>query len=236
MSTLRLVRHGQASYGAANYDVLSARGVEQARALGAAWARAQVRLDALYAGPMQRQRDTARHLREAAAEAGWDLPAPTEIAGFAEYPAFELLARFLPAMAAADPELRGLVEGAPSPALIDRAVWRMVDDWTDGRLDTGELETFAHFAERVSGAIDLLLARHGGGGQTIAAVTSGGPIGVAARLALGLNARATVDLWRTVRNASVSDFLWRGRSGARQLSLLGWNHIDHLSDELQTFR
>ena len=34
MSTLYLIRHGQASYGEADYDRLSPRGVEQAKAVG----------------------------------------------------------------------------------------------------------------------------------------------------------------------------------------------------------
>ena len=43
MSTLYLIRHGQASYGEADYDRLSPRGIEQARAIGR-WA-ASVGLD-----------------------------------------------------------------------------------------------------------------------------------------------------------------------------------------------
>lgn len=240
MGTLRLIRHGQASYGASNYDVLSERGVEQARALGAAWARAGLVVDGLYTGPMQRQVDTARHLRAAAADAGHALPEPIVVAELAEYPAFELLGRFLPAIVRDEPDLAGLLDGsAPRGdrgALIDRAFWRVVDAWTGDRLDCGELETFGGFVARVDRGLDGLIARHPGSGQRIAAVTSGGPIGVAAKLALGLEARATVELWRMVRNASVNELLWRVRDGQRQLSLLGWNHVDHLADELHTFR
>ena len=57
-----------------------------------------------------------------------------------------------------------------------------------------------------------------------------------ARRTLGLDPRATVALWRMVRNASVSDLLWRSRGADRELSLLGWNHVDHLADDLVTFR
>lgn len=234
MGTLRLVRHGQASYGARNYDVLSERGIAQARALGAAWAAARQPLDALYTGPMQRQRDTALHLRAAAAEAGWDFPEPITIEALAEYPAFELLARFLPVIAREDPELAALAEGKAPPALVDRAVWKLVDAWTSDTLDCGDLETFGQFVARVERGLATILAAHPERGRRVAAVTSGGPIGVGARVALDLGARATVDLWRTVRNASVSDFLWR--TGEGRLSLLGWNHVDHLAPDLHTFR
>jgi len=236
VSTLRLVRHGQASYGASNYDLLSACGITQARALGAKWGAALLAIDTIYSGPMQRQRETARHLRAAAAEAGHALPEPIVVDGLAEYPAFELLARALPAMVAHDPTLAGLAGAHPSSALIDRAVWRMVDDWTSGALDTGALETFAHFVTRVTATVDELLGQHPGTGRSVVAVTSGGPIGVAAKLALDLSPRATVDLWRLVRNASVSELLWRTRDDARQLSLLGWNHVEHLAADLLTYR
>jgi len=45
-------------------------------------------------------------------------------------------------------------------------------------------------------------------------------------------------LWRVVRNASVTELLWRSREPgtAGALSLLGFNHVDHLPSELHTFR
>lgn len=240
MGTLRLVRHGQASYGASNYDVLSERGVAQARALGAAWAAQRLPIDAIYSGPMQRQLDTARHLRDAAAAAGHAVPEPIVVDELAEYPAFELLGKFLPAIVRDEPDLAGLLDGSAAPTarpeLIDRAFWRVVDAWTAGNLDTGPIESFEQFVARVERGLGALIDRHPGRGQRIVAVTSGGPIGVAAKLALGLAPRATVELWRMVRNASVSDLLWRSRGDARQLSLLGWNHVDHLADDLHTFR
>jgi broad specificity phosphatase PhoE len=57
VATLLLIRHGQASYGEADYDRLSARGVAQAEALGAYLK--TLRLDAVFHGPLRRQRETA---------------------------------------------------------------------------------------------------------------------------------------------------------------------------------
>ena len=67
LSSLLLVRHGQASLHAKNYDELSSVGVEQARQLGAAWAERKLVLDALYCGPRRRHRDSVEQLRSAAA-------------------------------------------------------------------------------------------------------------------------------------------------------------------------
>jgi broad specificity phosphatase PhoE len=239
VGTLTLVRHGQASYGAADYDRLSERGVAQARALGRRWAATRLVTDAVYTGPMRRQRDTAALAVEAAATAGHRLPAPVVLDELAEYPAFELLGRFMPRFAQEHPELRALIDGTASPAerhaLMDRGFWLVIEDWCNDRLDTGDIETFGAFVTRVSAGVARITASHGGGGARAVAVTSGGPIGIALKLALGLDAIATVAHWRLVRNASVTELLWRSRAPA-EMSLLGFNHVDHLDPEMITFR
>ena len=241
MGSLALVRHGQASFGAADYDRLSDRGAEQARALGVRWAADAPA--AIYTGPMRRQVDTARIARDAARATGCELPEAIELAGLAEFPAFELLAKFLPVVAREHAELRGLVDGTATGgarhALWDRAFWKVLEGWAQDRFELGDIEAYDAFVERVQGALGWMTARHSGGGERIAAVTSGGPIGVALKLALGLGDHGMFAMWRVVRNASVTDLLWRSRAGAGAsgaLSLLGFNHVDHLPPPLHTFR
>ena len=65
MGTLYLIRHGRASYGEADYDRLSPRGIEQALAIGR-WA-VRANLGALFAGPLRRQQQTAYHANDGAA-------------------------------------------------------------------------------------------------------------------------------------------------------------------------
>lgn len=241
MGSLALVRHGQASFGAADYDRLSDRGGEQARALGVRWAADAP--SAIYTGPMRRQVDTARIARDAARASGCELPEAIELAGLAEFPAFELLAKFLPVVAREHAELRDLVDGTAAGsarhALWDLAFWKVLEGWARGRFELGGIEAYGAFVERVQGALGWITARHSGGGERIAAVTSGGPIGVALKLALGLGDHAMFAMWRVVRNASVTDLLWRSRAAAGasgELSLLGFNHVDHLPPSLHTFR
>ena len=68
MSVVLLVRHGQASWGAADYDRLSSLGEQQSRVLGAALASRGVRPDLVVRGAMRRHRQTAE---ATAAGAGW---------------------------------------------------------------------------------------------------------------------------------------------------------------------
>lgn len=89
MSSLLLIRHGQASLGAADYDVLSPLGVIQARRLGDHLA-GMVRPDLIVTGPRVRQRDTATHMIAAARARGAQFPDPVLRPEFDEYPALEI--------------------------------------------------------------------------------------------------------------------------------------------------
>lgn len=71
--SLWLVRHGQASFGKADYDNLSERGHEQAYLLGKSFAERGVRPSLVVCGSMKRHRQT---LAEIAAGAGWTLTKP----------------------------------------------------------------------------------------------------------------------------------------------------------------
>src|SRR5690242_13164793 len=75
MAVVHLVRHGQASFGAADYDVLSEVGRRQATVVGRELARRGVVPDRVVTGSLLRQRDTASLALEAA---GLDLRPGTD--------------------------------------------------------------------------------------------------------------------------------------------------------------
>lgn len=243
MSTLLLIRHGQASYGAANYDVLSERGRTQASRLGAHLAAVRQPIDALYTGPLERQRDTATLLRHAAIAGGSTMPDVETIAELAEYDAFNIIQRFLPRLADDSPELRPLVDGTAGNdalRLIDRAFDLAVKAWSRGDLTHAEIESYEAFTARVRTGLDRVLGAHGGG-QTVAVVSSGGPISITVGLALGLGPDAAMAIGRAIRNASVTELRWRSRGFAWRpgdFSLYGFNHVPHLEadPDLVTYR
>lgn len=234
MSTLYLIRHGQASFGAANYDVLSERGIEQSRHLGAHWAVQERHVDAVYTGPRERQRDTASHFIEAARKSGVHYPETTVIEEFDEYPAFELLGHWLPILTKEDPELAALAEGGPAltKERMNKAFEIIIGKWTRGELDDDGLESYRQFVERVEGGLRLLMEREGRG-KTIAVMTSGGPISVAMRHALGLADEMAMRVAAVVANSSVSEFRYRDD---RRLTMVAFNRIPHLPKPLITYR
>ena len=77
MGALYLVRHGQASFGAADYDQLSELGARQCRRLGEHWQRRGMRFDAAFSGTLRRQRQSLAAIGEA-------LTAHTKLKGLVE--------------------------------------------------------------------------------------------------------------------------------------------------------
>src|SRR5699024_551564 len=65
MPVIYLIRHGQASFGAANYDALSDEGWEQSRILGRHLREQNLGAPRVVCGAMQRHRETAEATLEA---------------------------------------------------------------------------------------------------------------------------------------------------------------------------
>ncbi|MCW5800955.1 MAG: histidine phosphatase family protein [Deltaproteobacteria bacterium] len=232
MGTLLLIRHGQASYGEVDYDRLSSRGHEQARAIGRFLARS--RLDATYAGPLRRQQET---IATARAEGGEAIPAPVTVDELAEYPAFEMLQHFIPRLVEGDPRFAALTT-APTPKLLDEAFHAILGRWARDEWSVDGVERIEAFVARVRAGLDRII-RAAASGARIAIVTSAGPIGVAVGLTLGVTAERMVRTSATIRNASISELLFRGAGFAwhpDQISLLTFNLTAHLPDELHTHR
>lgn len=232
MGTLYLIRHGQASYGETDYDRLSPRGIEQALAVGR-WA-ARARLDALYAGPMRRQQQTAQYAGDGA---GGVLPAPQALAELAEYPAFEMLQHLVPRLVAEDPKFAQLTS-APTPRLLDQAFHTILSKWSRDEWAVDGVERITAFVERIRTGLDRVL-RAAGSGARLACVTSAGPIGVAVGLVFGIPAERMVRTSIVIRNASITELRFRSQGfdwQPDQLSLVTFNATAHLPEELHTER
>jgi len=226
MGMVLLVRHGQASFGADDYDVLSETGLEQSRVLGRFLAGAGVTPRAVVHGAMKRQRDTATAMAEAA---GWPV-VPGLDEGWDEFDHLAVVTRAVEAAEEGPDRL--------DPRGDQRAFQQVFDDatarWTSGEHDDEYDETWAGFEARVRGALDRACA---GEGLTVVA-TSGGPIAAACAMLVDHDA-STAELGRlwasfntVIANSSVTRVL-EGSTGRR---LLTFNEHAHLPRELVTYR
>lgn len=214
MAHVWLIRHGQASFGAANYDMLSELGAEQARRLGRWLAAHGVRPARVIHGTLTRQRETAEALAEGmAAAGGGGLPAFEVHPGLNEHDADALLRGWLAA-------------GNPPPPAGDRkahfrTLTAAVLAWQAGKI--AGAESFAAFEARVADAVRLAAE----GPRPAFCVSSGGPIGQAVRAALGAPAEAQIRLQMQAKNAGFSRLAGR----AERLTLLSFNETPHLDDD-----
>jgi len=239
MSVLTVVRHGQASFLAKDYDKLSEIGERQAAALGAYWARNGVRIDAVYTGPRKRQIDTASIAGAEYAKGGFAWPEPAVIEGLDEYRVDEVMRRYVPDLAAADPhvgELCRSVQRAKGtdelPMAIEKLFRRVSTMWMRKEFKADEVEDWNQFSGRVRGAL-AETRNHGRRGAHVVVITSAGPTAVAMQAALGLDAQAALEMSWLVRNTACSEFLFSGD----RFSLWSFNATPHLNDAaLITYR
>jgi broad specificity phosphatase PhoE len=228
-----LVRHGQASARAADYDVLSPLGVQQAERLGRHLAQQGLRVDGVFSGPRRRQRDTAQHMVAAARAAGMSLPDPVELSAGDEIPLDAILQLWLPRVIAEDPGARALAErnfDGQNGREIQRVLITAMQAWAAGEVVAPSLPTFAQFSERVAEALHEVRRA----GPTTLLVTSAGPVATAMRLAEHAEAATPSDVMRLamgIGNASLT----RVKHDGERLSLVATAFdVSHLPPEERT--
>jgi len=96
VGSIYLIRHGQASFGADDYDVLSPVGVEQAQVLGQHLADLGVTFDRCIAGDLRRQQHTASAAFEQYSARGLPVPAVEVDSAFNEFDADAIIRALLP--------------------------------------------------------------------------------------------------------------------------------------------
>ena len=223
MSSLVVIRHGQASYGAANYDELSSLGHAQSEKLGEYLAGQGREIDAIYVGPKKRHEQTCAALRRGAVRAGFALPEPIRANALDEFPAFELFRMHYP------------VDGDSSDAVVTGDAMdkfpALCLSWMKGELDSGDLESAEEFESRVSECL-LDIAKQQGEGKRVLVITSGGPMMVAMKQALALDAYNACQLLWVTANTALSEF----RCTQEKLLLHTFNALSHLPDKDLSYR
>jgi broad specificity phosphatase PhoE len=239
MSTLLLVRHGQARAFEADSDRLTSRGEEQAARVGEFLAQALESVDVVCSGTLTRQRGTAEFVKRAFEAAGKPLPPLDVDPGWNEYDADGILGQLMPELSQRSPRFAALTvefrEKAAEPdrnRYFQRMFEVLMDAWANGEVAHDAVESFAAFRERVVGALRRVTAPSRGGNQRVVVFTSGGPIGTCVQEILGAPAEAALRLNFRVKNASITEMTF----GSNRISLDSFNGVEHLAPALRTFR
>lgn len=214
MGTLYLVRHGQASLGAADYDQLSELGQRQAVRLGRYWKERGMRFDAVITGTLRRHAQTWDGIADGLGLSTRDAkPWP----GLDEYDSDAVIATMQ-----SGPRVK-----PDTPELYKRH-FRLLRDglgqWMEGRTAPAGMPTYVDFLTGVTAALDHVREQHHG--SRVLVVSSGGPIGMAVAHVLGAGATAAIELNMRIRNTAVTEFVFTPRRHA----LLSFNTLPHLDD------
>ncbi|MGK2878664.1 MAG: histidine phosphatase family protein [Solirubrobacterales bacterium] len=228
MAVIRLIRHGQASFGLKNYDQLSDLGAQQSTALGRSLKARGIEPDLVICGAMKRHAQTAE---AALAGMGSDL-APQVDERWNEFDHEEVIVRHKPAYRSKTLMVADLArKGDPRhqfQLLFDDSLAR----WSAGLHDNEYGEPWTEFVARAQAGLNALGDE--ADVKNVLVFTSGGPASAVAAALLGLGPDGWIRLNRTCANCSEAKIV-SGRSGT---SLVTWNaHTWFDADrELLTYR
>lgn len=210
MGNLYLVRHGQASFGADNYDQLSDLGQRQSVRLGEHFAQLGVKFDTVITGTLQRHAQTWAGIAQGSGLAH----APLLRSGLNEYDSLAVIrtvhAAPLPRPASAEEvkhHFRLLREG--------------LRQWSKGTVQPEGMPTYADWVRGITDVLDHVRSQCSG---NVLLVSSGGPIATATGHVLGTSAETSIELNMRIRNSAVTEFAFTPK---RHL-LLCFNTIAHL--------
>ena len=247
MGKLYLVRHGQASFGAADYDTLSDIGRRQSLRLGEYWRSKGQTFDAVLVGTLKRQTQTLDGILEgltggsaahAVASVGAQFPdgpplgklAP--LGGSAAHAVASVGATLIQwpglneydsaaVIAAVHPEP---LQKPDTPELY-RHHFRLLRDgltqWMNGVVSPKGMPSYVDFQKGVTSALDHVRTNHDG---DVLLVSSGGPISTAVGHVLGTSPETTIEMNLRIRNASITEFAFT----PKRHMLVTYNTLPHL--------
>ena len=210
MGTLYLVRHGQASFGADDYDVLSPLGHQQSVRLGEYFKLKGIAFDAALTGTLKRQIQTYAGICQGLGSARQ----ATQWPGLNEYDSHAVIATIHPHK----------LEKPTSPEMV-RDHFRLLKDglaqWMAGVVSPRGMPSYIDFALGVTSALDHVRKNCDG---NVLLVSSGGPIATAVGHVLGTSPEATIELNMRIRNCSVTEFAFT----PKRHMLVTYNTLPHL--------
>ena len=210
MGQLFLVRHGQASLGAADYDQLSPLGLQQSQRLGEHWRMQGLKFDAVITGALKRHAQTLAGIQHGMGTQHRALIWP----GLNEYDSEAIIHAIQP----------GEIVKPTTPEGY-KHYFRLLRDglaqWMAGNVSPKGMPSYTEFAHGVISALDHVRQHCNG---NVLLVSSGGPIATAVAQVLHASPETSIELNMRMRNSAVSEFNFN----TKRHSLVSFNHLAHL--------
>lgn len=233
MPTLTFIRHGQASFGADNYDQLSPLGFKQTHTLGEFFKHTGQQVDGLITGSMQRHVQSCQSF---CAGSGIELP-PSLNPNFDEFDHEQVL--LLGSGMNDKAELTQHIKTASHPnqalfELFSKAIKR----WHSGQFDKEYSESWPEFKQRTLNGLQQsvnTIEAMADKNAHILVFSSGGVIACIAGALLGLSDKNIFELNFAMANGAMSKVM-RKQNRTALVSLNEYSYLHTQGDNLITWR
>jgi broad specificity phosphatase PhoE len=230
MGAVYLIRHGQASFGASDYDQLCETGFLQSEVLGRALRERRAAPDAVFMGTMRRHRETA----ETCLRAGGYAFEPQALAGFDEFDHDEVLQRYLDEAPERQSLVADLSHDKNPRRRYQQAFSEAVARWVAGGKDADYAEPWPAFRRRCIEALDAVVQRLGPS-RTAWVFTSGGVVTALCQPLLQIPDAHAFRLNLTLTNCGITKLIY-GERGRYLSTLNEHSHFEAGDRRLITYR
>lgn len=219
MALITFVRHGQASWGAENYDQLSVKGEQQSKILGQVFANQARHFDQVWIGEMVRHRQTAEHCLK---ETGMQF-VPTQHAGLNEFDHEQVLLAFHEGRYASKFEMIQAIQKSTHPKkTLAKVFSQAVLRWQSGLYDHDYTETWLNFQMRCKQVLNDIAKD--AQGQNVVVFSSGGVISAIVQSLMSLTNQGAFELNWSMVNCGITQI----QCNTERKTVLSLNEHQHL--------
>ena len=237
MSKIYLIRHGQASFMADDYDNLSEKGIRQSKALGSHFFKNDIHFDKVYIGNLKRHQQTFEGFSHVFLDNSIVLPKPTYLQELNEHQVPEALGIAYDDFITKNNNAKMLFEGiVENPELKRKNSIKMfglfLKEYTSGRyaFEHPSIQSWTDFRAQTKVGIAKILEETKKG-ETVGVFTSGGTKSAIIGDSLNITEEEIGTLNLAIRNTSFSQLLF----SENNLNVFSVNEVSHLPKELITF-
>lgn len=220
MADLLIIRHGQASFGADNYDQLSTLGQRQADLTGEFLSQSGVHFSAAFSGDLSRQRETGERILAQLEDA----PSLVIDPRLNEVQTDEQIAVMTPLLCEQDPRFATLLADMNKDSKsFQKIIETVFNYWVSPNCQVVGIQSWQDYSAGVVSAFEAARAS-AESGSTSAIFTSGGTIATLVGHVLGLSADRVYEFYEPVFNCSITRLIFN----SRKCSLSTFNDVSHL--------
>lgn len=220
MADLLIIRHGQASFGADNYDQLSTLGQRQADLTGEFLSQSGVHFSAAFSGDLSRQRETGERILAQLEDA----PSLVIDPRLNEVQTDEQMAVMTPLLCEQDPRFATLLADMNKDSKsFQKIIETVFNYWVSPNCQVAGIQSWQDYSAGVVSAFEAARAS-AESGSTSAIFTSGGTIATLVGHVLGLSADRVYEFYEPVFNCSITRLIFN----SRKCSLSTFNDVSHL--------